>query len=146
MRAMRTFLFRSRPLLAILPLLIVGVLRVEAAAGEGRTGEQIYRQQCASCHGTEGEGNDEQYPHPLVGDRSLDQLTRFIARSMPKGAKTKCTGEDAARVAAYIYDAFYSEVAQARRKPPRIELARLTVRQYRNAVTDLIASFQGPGQ
>src|SRR5207244_1548379 len=30
--------------------------------------------------------------------------------------------------------------------PPRIELARLTVRQYRNAVADLIGSFRTPGR
>jgi cytochrome c553 len=125
---------------------VAGVCRSEAAFVEGRTGEQIYRQQCASCHGMEGEGTDDHYPHPLVGDRSVDQLTRFIARSMPKGAKTKCTGEDAAKVAGYIYEAFYSDAAQAKSKPPRIELARLTVRQYRNAVTDLIGSFRDRGQ
>ncbi len=48
------------------------------------------------------------------------------------------------QVAAYIYDAFYSKAAQARNpfRPARIELSRLTVRQYRNAVADLIGSFR----
>ena len=49
-------------------------------------------------------------------------------------------------MAAYIYETFYSKDAQARNKfrLPRIELSRLTVRQYRNAVTDLIGSFRNP--
>ncbi len=57
-------------------------------------------------------------------------------------------GEDAEKVAAYIYKMFYSKDAQARNKfrLPRIELSRLTVRQYRNAVTDLIGSFRNPGR
>src|SRR5262249_8280478 len=57
-----------------------------------------------------------------------------------------CTGEKADRVAAYIHDAFYSKAARERNKPPRVELARLTVRQYQNGVADLIGSFRTPGQ
>ena len=30
--------------------------------GKDRTGEQIYRQMCASCHGASGEGTDDHYP------------------------------------------------------------------------------------
>ncbi len=65
---------------------------------------------------------------------------------MPKDADKKCTGDDAQKVAAYIHEAFYSKAAQARNKPPRIELSRLTVRQYRNAVADLIGDFRTPGR
>ena len=118
------------------------------AAGPARTGEQIFRQQCASCHGAAGEGTDDHYPLPLVGERSVESLSRLIAKTMPEDAPGECVGEDADKVAAYIYDAFYSKAAQARNKfrPPRIELARLTVRQYRNAIADLIGSFRHPGQ
>ena len=118
------------------------------AAGPTRTGEQIYRQQCASCHGNSGEGTDDHYPAWLVGDRSVTGLARLIAKTMPEDAPGECVGEDAEKVAAFIYDAFYSKAAQGRNKfqPPRIELARLTVRQYRNAVTDLVGSFRGPGR
>jgi len=114
----------------------------KAIAAEGLSGEQIYRQQCASCHGAKGEGSEE-YGRPLVGDRSLDQLTRFISKSMPKNSEKKCTGEDAQKVAVYIYEAFYSKTAQERNKPPRIELSRLTVRQYRQVAADLIGTFRG---
>jgi hypothetical protein len=37
-----------------------------------------------------------------------------------------CVGEEAEQVAAYIYEAFYSPLAQARIRPPEIDLARLT--------------------
>src|ERR687895_211345 len=49
---------------------------------------------------------------------------------------------DAARVAEYIYHRFYSPEAQARNKPARVELSRLTARQYQNAVADLVGSFR----
>ena len=67
---------------------------------------------------------------------------------MPEDAPGDCVGEDAEKVAAYIYESFYSKAAQARNKfqPPRIELSRLTVRQYQNAVADLFGSFQAPAR
>jgi cytochrome c553 len=115
---------------------------LSTAWADNRTGEQIYRQRCAKCHGASGEGTDDNYPNRLVGNKSVDQLARFIAKKMPKDSPQKCEGEDAQKVSAYIYDSFYSNAAQERNKPPRIELARLTVRQYRNAIADLIGSFR----
>ena len=113
------------------------------AHAEGPTGEQIYQKLCASCHGATGEGDNNRYPQPLTGDRSVLELTEYIERTMPEKEPEKCVGEDARRVAEYIHGAFYSPIAQARIKPPRIELARLTVRQYQNSVADLIGSFRG---
>lgn len=134
---------RSRPaaLISLLGLAFLLSPSLSAGAADQTTGEQIYRKQCASCHGAKGEGTPEDYPHPLIGDRTLPRLTKYIAKSMPEDDPGSCVGEDAEKVAAYIFEAFYSKAAQARAKPPRIELAHLTVRQYRNAVTDLIASF-----
>ncbi len=77
------------------------------------TGEQIYRQKCASCHGVSGEGTDEHYPRPLIGERPVASLTRLIAKTMPEDAPGECVGADAERVAAYIYETFYSKAAQA---------------------------------
>lgn len=128
--------------LAVIVLLVVP----DAAFGDGPvlSGEQIYRQKCASCHGASGEGTEDHYPRPLIGERPVSSLAGLIAKTMPEDAPGECVGEDAQRVAAYIYEKFYSKDAQARNKfrLPRIELSRLTVRQYRNAVTDLIGSFR----
>jgi hypothetical protein len=106
-------------------------------------GEQIYRKLCANCHGARGEGDNNHYPQPLIGDRSVLELTEYIDKTMPEKEPEKCVGEDARHVAEYIHGAFYSPIAQARLKPPRIELSRLTVRQYRNSIADLIGSFRG---
>jgi hypothetical protein len=124
--------------------LVLGGLPLMVGAGPVRTGEKIYRQQCASCHGAAGEGTDEHYPRALVGERSVAGLSRLIAKTMPEDAPGDCVGEDADKVAAYIYESFYSKTAQARNKfaMPRIELSRLTVRQYKNAVADLVGSFR----
>ncbi len=107
-------------------------------------GEQIYRDQCARCHGALGEGTEDNYPDPLEGDKSIAQLTKFIHESMPDDLDKKVPADDAGKVAEYIYDTFYSPEARVRNKPARIELSRLTVRQYQNSVADLIGSFRPP--
>jgi hypothetical protein len=117
--------------------ILAAVLRAEEPAGE-----KIYRERCAVCHGAHGEGTPKGFPKPLAGSRSVAQLTRLISKTMPEDDPGTCVGEDAQKVAAYIYDAFYSRAAQARNAPPRLELARLTVNQYRNVVADLIGSFR----
>jgi hypothetical protein len=121
------------------------LLGVSTAFGADRTGEQIYQQLCASCHGTKGEGTIESYPHPLVGERSVGELAAYISKTMPEDNPGTVIGEDARKVSQFIHDTFYSPTAQVRNKPVRVELSRLTVRQYRNAITDLIGSFRGAG-
>jgi hypothetical protein len=112
-----------------------------ATGAEEKTGEQIYKQQCARCHGPSGEGT-KKYPQPLIGDKSPVGLASIIAKTMPENDPGTCVGEDAKKVAGYIYESFYSPIAQARKNPPRIEFSHLTVGQYRNAVADLIGSFR----
>lgn len=111
-------------------------------AVDAKAGEAVYRKLCAACHGARGEGVVEHYGKPLEGDRSLAELASFIERTMPEGEPEKCVGTDAENVAAYVYDAFYSPIAQARNRPARIELSRLTVRQYRNTIADLVRGLR----
>ena len=112
-----------------------------SSAAEPVTGEQIYRKQCASCHGVNGEGA-KAYPRALAGDKPIPQLSRVIAKTMPEDKPGSLSIADADKVAAYVHDAFYSIAARERSKPPRIELARLTVAQYRNALADLVGNFR----
>lgn len=105
------------------------------------SGEQIYARRCASCHGPKGEGSAAR-KKLLTGDKSVGELAPFIRKSMPPGASQKLSAEEAQAVASYIYGAFYSPLAQERNRPARVALSRLTVRQYRNALADLIGSFR----
>src|ERR1041385_7976287 len=106
-------------------------------------GREIFRQQCAKCHGRTGDGVKGKYDDALQGDWSLEKLTRYIDKNMPDDAPEKCVGPDAEAVARYIYDTFYSREARARNHPARVELVRLTNRQYGNTVADLIRHFTG---
>jgi cytochrome c553 len=107
-------------------------------------GAKVYQQMCVDCHGKKGEGVAGKHDEPLVGNRSVTALAKYIARSMPEDKEGTCVGDDATDVAAYIFDAFYSPAAQARNNPVREDLARLTVEQYQNSVADLVGRFR-PG-
>lgn len=114
------------------------------AAEAEHPGAAIYRKLCAECHGQKGEGVQEKYDEPLHGNRSVENLAKRIARTMPEDNIGACVGEDAKQVAAYIYDAFYSPQAHARLRPPEFDLARLTIEQYRNSIADIVGRFR-PG-
>lgn len=121
---------------------LFGAVFCAPGAAQDTTGEQIYKSQCATCHGTSGEGTLESYPHRLAGDRTIAELARLIQKTMPEDDPGSLSEAEARLAAEYIYNAFYSRAAQTKFAPVRIELSRLTVRQYQNAVTDLVGSFR----
>jgi hypothetical protein len=104
-------------------------------------GQQIYEAKCISCHGPNGSGTPD-VPAPLFGDRATSDLADLITRTMPEGSPEDCVGDESRLVAEWMQRSFYSPEAQATLNPPRIELSRLTVSQYRNAVADLATSFR----
>ena len=104
-------------------------------------GASIYKAECAKCHGKNGEGVKGKYNDALVGDWSVEKLARYISKNMPDDDPGSLAAGDVEVVARYINDAFYSREARARNHPARVELARLTNRQYVNTVADLLKSF-----
>jgi mono/diheme cytochrome c family protein len=108
---------------------------------EPETGQAIYKEECARCHGPSGDGT-KKTSRPLVGEKSASQLFAVIKRTMPDDDPGSCSDAEYQKVASYIHDAFYSPDAQARLHPPRVELSHLTVGQYRAAVADLIGGFR----
>jgi hypothetical protein len=124
-------------------LLLAILLSIPAsAAAQAPSGEKIYKAQCSRCHGAQGEGT-KRYKPALHGDRSVAQLADLIGKTMPESAPGSLRPAEAQAVAEYIHGAFYSKLARERNRPARIELSRLTVRQYRQSVADLIGSFRG---
>src|SRR5258706_9661730 len=135
----------ARPTRACIWLLVVcfGFNSNGFASEKPPAGREVFRQQCVKCHGRNGEGVKGKYDSALHGDWSLEKLTRYIDKNMPDDAPETCVGPQAAAVARYIYDAFYSREARLRNHPPRIELVHLTNRQYVNTVADLLKQFTG---
>jgi len=120
-------------------LLLVAAPVVAAA---DPTGEQIYRAQCQKCHGADGEGVKDEYEQALSGNRSVAQLAKYVAKAMPPDNPGSIPADVAEKVSAYVHTAFYSKEARDRNAPPRVDLARLTVNQYRQSVFDLVNSTQ----
>src|SRR5687767_1583964 len=104
----------------LVPSLFAITCSLAGQALAGLPGEEIYRKQCAECHGTKGEGVADKYDESLSGDLSLAELTKVIAETMPKDAPEKLTPEAAGEVASYVYETFYSHDAIARQKPARV--------------------------
>ena len=134
MKAFRVLIFVAGGTLAV----------IAPALSADHPGLAIYQEHCARCHGENGSGT-KNVPEPLAGDRSVTQLAASIDDTMPEDDPSLVTGDAARQVAEYIHAAFYSPVARDRNRPARVELSRLTVRQYQNTVADLIASFRGRG-
>lgn len=116
------------------------------AAPAEHQGKALYQKLCAECHGSRGQGVEDEYDEPLTGEKGIEVLARQIDRTMPDDDPDKTTATDSKLIAEYIHDAFYSPAAQARLNPPRQDLARLTTEQFRNSVMDLLGRFRmGPG-
>ena len=124
-------------------LLAISFAKTTGLAKPELSGPSIYAKRCAKCHGDKGQGVADEYDEPLVGDWPIKKLVRVITRTMPEDDPKKCIGDEAKLVARYIFDAFYSPDARARKQPPRIRLSRLTNRQYLHSLADLISSFTG---
>ena len=107
-----------------------------------RSGEVVYREDCLRCHGPMGQGVAGKSDEPLLGEKPIAFLAKYIARDMPEDDPGTLSPAEALASAQYIHDAFYSAEARARNNPPRLELAHLTERQYRESVTDLLGSFR----
>ena len=105
------------------------------------TGQRLFTAQCAPCHGAKGEGGAG-YPKALIGAQTTAELASFVSKTMPPGAK-HIAATEASLVAAFMQDAFYSPIAQERNRPARVSLSRLTARQFKSAVADLVGSFRG---
>jgi Protein of unknown function (DUF1592)/Protein of unknown function (DUF1588)/PA14 domain/Protein of unknown function (DUF1595)/Cytochrome C oxidase, cbb3-type, subunit III len=105
-------------------------------------GESIFARHCAKCHGDHGEGVPDECEDPLQGDRPLPALARYIDRKMPEDEPELLDADESRRVAEYIMGAFYSPEARAKNQPtPKMAFSRLTNRQFRESVADLIGSF-----
>ena len=130
--------------------LLIGFCGFVAAQELPESGEAIYARLCEECHGKGGSGVPDEVDEPLYGERSLPSLSRFIDRRMPDEKPELLNADESRRVAEYIYGEFYSPEARAKKLPaPKPVFARLTNRQFRESVADLVGSFvkmqtQGP--
>ena len=142
----------SRTIKVVAALVVVAVLAFAGRQGQRyykkniaapRAGEIVYRDDCMRCHGPVGQGVAGKADEPLVGEKSIASLAKYIAREMPENDPGTLSMADATASAEYIHKAFYSAEARARNHPPRIELAHLTVRQYRESIADLLGALRG---
>ena len=140
-----------RPLKLLVATVGVGVLALAVVKGPryykknlaaSRSGEVVYREECLRCHGSMGQGVAGKSDEPLVGEKSIASLAKYVAKEMPEDDPGALSAAESLASAEFIHKAFYSPEARARNNPPRLELAHLTDRQYRESITDLLGSLR----
>ncbi len=109
---------------------------------EIETGKKLFAQHCAECHGAKGEGVEDEFSKPLVGDWPLKKLIHYVSKTMPDYDPEVVTGKEAEAVSKFIFESFYKK-PELFRKESRIQLARLTNRQFKQSIADLFSQFEG---
>lgn len=108
-------------------------------SGPNLSGGALYHQQCASCHGSLGEGSSG--PPLQSWPRGRQALVEEIAQTMPLGRPQDCQGACAEAVADFMLRWFgEGEPVDCEQTPVgHRQLRLLTRREYRNTVRDLFA-------
>jgi hypothetical protein len=78
---------------------------------------------------------------PLYGERSLPALAKYIDRSMPDEAPEKCSARSRSVSRVYLSRLLFGRGAGSEQSA-EARAARLTNRQFRESVADLIGSFR----
>ena len=76
---------------------------------EFETGKKLYTQHCAECHGESGEGVEDEFSKPLVGDWPLGKLTDYVTKTMPDYDPELVTGKQAEAVSRFVFESFYKK-------------------------------------
>ena len=126
----------------VYPLICVYLFSSPINVSGAESGQNLYLSKCAICHGENGEGVKGKYAKPLHGSLTSAQLAKVIEETMPKEDPGSLKAHESLDIANFMQQNFYSLIAREKNRPARIELSRLTVRQYRNSVMDLVASFR----
>ena len=74
------------------------------------TGKSLYANQCAECHGERGQGVEDEYSKPLVGDWPLEKIIRYVDKTMPDYDPKLTKGKNAELVSKFIFESFYQKL------------------------------------
>tara|TARA_R110002049_G_scaffold154534_2_gene319038 strand:+ start:1082 stop:3892 length:2811 start_codon:yes stop_codon:yes gene_type:complete len=103
-------------------------------------GQHIYEQQCAGCHGSNGEGNSN-FP-ALNTERETPAMIDYIVEFMPRGNSASCDLQCAEDVATFIETLWVTQpVCNLAVSPVSYgarQLKILTRSEYQNSVEDLL--------
>ena len=104
------------------PLFVAFALGQLATAQDFEQGKALWATQCASCHGSTGQGVENHFADPLTGDLSNKELASVIQATMPEGATKSLTDPQAQDLAQVLHHEFNSPPAPIRTPPPHSTL------------------------
>jgi hypothetical protein len=124
-----------------MPSLPSNIERISVTEGNQLVrGQQIYQNQCAACHGDQGQGLNG---IPAINlERDLDGLIEYIETFMPLGSPDTCDRQCAEDVVTYIQTLWVAEIVCDVDATPVAYGARqlkiLTQSEFQNSVEDLL--------
>ncbi|AWB65086.1 peptide chain release factor 2 [Saccharobesus litoralis] len=115
--------------------------RVTVTAGNQLVrGQQLFSEQCAGCHGNNGEGLGS-FPAINV-ERDVDNMINYIRDNMPLNSAASCDQQCAEDVATFIQTLWVTEATCDIAQTPVVYGARqlkiLTKSEYQNSIADLL--------
>lgn len=102
-------------------------------------GKILYEQQCAGCHGINGDGQGALF-EGLIGCNycnNLDQLATKIETTMPSQDPALCDAECAAKTAVYVLEQFNAPKPADPIEPSKARAWLLSASEYRATLTQL---------
>ena len=125
-----------------MPSLASNIARVSVTEGNQLVrGQTLYADQCAACHGVQGEGSAN-FP-ALDSARDMQTLINYITVNMPINSPGSCDAACAEDVSAFIQTLWVEQTACNLQLSPvsygARQLKLLTQFEYQNSVEDLLA-------
>ena len=91
----------------LLLALTIGVSTLGIA--EPLDGKKLYTQHCAECHGEQGEGVEDEYSKPLIGDWPVTKLIHYVDKTMPDYDPDLVKGKEAEAISRFVFETFYQK-------------------------------------
>ena len=129
-------------LILVVSILLWGWQIIAWSNPSAQAGQILYNKHCAECHGDKGQGVEDEYSKPLIGDWPIEKIIRYVDKTMPDYEPGLVKGREAEEVSRFIFESFYQK-PELFQMESRIELARLTNRQFRQSVADIFSQFLG---
>ena len=72
-------------------------------------GKKLYTQHCAECHGKKGEGVEDEYSKPMIGDWPVGKLIHYVDKTMPDYDPDLVKGKEAEAISRFVFETFYQK-------------------------------------
>ncbi|MGY9016307.1 MAG: c-type cytochrome, partial [Rhodospirillales bacterium] len=96
-------------LILVVSILLWGWQIIAWSNPSAQAGQILYNKHCAECHGDKGQGVEDEYSKPLIGDWPIEKIIRYVDKTMPDYEPGLVKGREAEEVSRFIFESFYQK-------------------------------------